>query len=303
MGALDINLQDTLDQPEAMQPVTLRDGAKIQTWVKPGHGVPLLFLYGLGCSIAHWKYQLRHCQSQGRLTIHLDYRGHGQSSLGEPLRPLTIKALSHDIAEVLEQLQVKECVVLGQSMGGTIGLQFAHDYPQHVAGLFLQGSPGRDPFGKMRLGSTGIAAIKVLTTMNKFSPKWTRFLNKTAGRAPRMARELVRLKGFNPALARTEDIDEYMRNFFAVDPNIFYELADDLAEFDITKLDHLIECPAMILAGAKDNVVPLDECRWLAKRLPGASLEIIPHGSHCPHLDDPPYVNRKIDDFLRTFDL
>lgn len=302
VGALDLNLKD-VEQPEAMQPVILHDGAEIQTWVKPGSGVPLLFLYGLGCSIAHWKYQLRHCQSQGRLTIHLDYRGHGQSSLGNPLRPLTIKALSHDIAEVLGYLKVEECVVLGQSMGGTIALQLAHDHPHHVAGLFLQGSPGRDPFSKMNLGSAGIAALKVLTTINKISPKWTRFLNKTAGRAPRIARELVRLKGFNPTLARTEDIDEYLKNFFSADPGIFYELADDLAEFDITKLDHLIECPAMILAGAKDNIVPLDECRWLAKRMPGASLEIIPHGSHCPHLDDPPYVNRKIDAFLQTFDL
>lgn len=302
MGAFELNPPGT-DLPEAMQPVTLRDGAQIQTWVKPGSGTPLLFLYGLGCSIAHWKYQLRHCQNQGRLTIHMDYRGHGQSTLGKPLRPLTIKALSHDIAEVLDQLQVKECVVLGQSMGGTVALQFAHDHPHKVAGLFLQGSPGREPFSKMRIGRAGINTIKFLTTMNKIRPQWTRFLNKTAGRAPKVARELVRLKGFNPVLAQTEDIEEYMKNFFAVDPNIFYELADDLAEFDITKLDHLIECPAMIIAGAKDNMVPLDECRWLAKRLPGASLEIVPHGSHCPHLDDPPYVNRKIEEFLRTFGL
>lgn len=286
-----------------MQPITLRDGAEIQTWVSPGSGVPLLFLYGLGCSIAHWKYQLRHCQSQGRLTIHMDYRGHGQSSLGGPLRPLTIKTLSHDVAEVLDQLQVKECVVLGQSMGGTIALQFAHDHPNHVAGLILQGSPGRDPFSRMQFGSSGAKALKVLTTMNKISPKWTRFLNKTVGRAPKVARELVRLKGFNASLARTDDIDEYLHHFFATDPNIFYELADDLADFDVTKLEHLIECPALILAGARDNVTPLEECRWLAKRLPGASLEIIPHGSHCPHLDDPPYVNRKIDEFLKTFGL
>jgi pimeloyl-ACP methyl ester carboxylesterase len=302
VGALDINLLDA-NQSAAMQPITLRDGAEIQTWVTPGSGVPLLFLYGLGCSIAHWKYQLHHCQNQGRLTIHMDYRGHGKSTLGDPLRPLTIKTLSHDVAEVLDKLQVKECVVLGQSMGGTIAIQFAHDHPNHVAGLILQGSPGRDPFSRMQFGPRGAQALKVLTTINKISPKWTRFLNKTVGRAPKVARELVRLKGFNASLARTDDIDEYLKHFFATDPNIFYELADDLADFDITKLEHLVECPALILAGARDNVVPLEECRWLAKRLPGASLEIIPHGSHCPHLDDPPYVNRKIDEFLKTFDL
>jgi pimeloyl-ACP methyl ester carboxylesterase len=45
----------------------------------------------------------------------------------------------------------------------------------------------------------------------------------------------------------------------------------------------------------------VEECKWLAKRLPMAELDIIPHGSHCPHLDDPVYVNQRIDKFLATY--
>ena len=285
----------------AAAPIELRDGAMIQTWVHGGLGTPLVFLYGLGCSIAHWKYQLAHARQMGRLTVHMDYRGHGASNLGNPLRPLTIKTLSHDLREVLDRLSIERAIILGQSMGGTVAMQFAHDHPTRCAGLILQGSPGRDPYGNMQIGDTGRAALKVLMTLNKVAPDWIRFLNKTAARAPAIAREVVRLKGFNPHLAKTEDIEEYLRHFFATDPNIFYELAEDLGEFDVNKLDHLIESPTLILAGAKDNVVPLEECKWLAKRLPMAELEIIPHGSHCPHLDDPIYVNKRIDRFLDTY--
>lgn len=180
-------------------------------------------------------------------------------------------------------------------------MQFAHDYPSRCAAMVLQGSPGRDPYGNMQIGDSGRAALKALMTLNKVAPDWVRFLNKTAAKAPAIAREVVRLKGFNPHLAKTEDIEEYLRHFFATDPNIFYELAEDLGEFDVSKLDRPIEAPTLILAGAKDHVVPLEECKWLAKRLPMAELEIIPHGSHCPHLDDPIYVNKRIDRFLDTY--
>jgi pimeloyl-ACP methyl ester carboxylesterase len=138
-------------------------------------------------------------------------------------------------------------------------------------------------------------------TLNKYAPDWVRFLNKTAGRNPALAREIVRLKGFNPKLAKTEDIEEYIKHFFATDTGVFYELAEDLEDFDVTNLGHLIEVPTLIIAGAKDNMVPVEECRWLAKRLPMAELEIIPHGSHCPHLDDPKTVNDRIDRFLSTY--
>jgi pimeloyl-ACP methyl ester carboxylesterase len=289
--------------PEAAAPVRLKDGASIQTWVRDGWGTPLVFLYGLGCSIKHWKYQLQHAQDQGHLTVHMDYRGHGASSLGDPIRPLSIKTLSHDLRDVLDQLRIETAVILGQSMGGSVALQFAHDYPTRCSGLILQGSPGRDPYTHMRIGDTGRAALNLMMTLNKIAPDWVRFLNSAAGKAPAIAREVVRLKGFNPQLAKTEDIDEYLRHFFATDPNIFYELAEDLKDFDVSALPNLIEVPSLIIAGGKDNIVPVEECRWLAKRLPMAELEVMPHGSHCPHLDDPAYVNARIDRFLSAHNL
>lgn len=286
---------------EAAAPILLRDGAKIQTWVHPGNGTPLVFLHGLGSSTSHWKYQLAHAQSMKRLTIHLDYRGHGISTLGDALRPLTITTLSHDLREVLDQLSIETSVILGQSMGGTIALQFAHDHPNRCAGLVIQGAAGRNPYATMSIGDSGRAAIKMMIGLNKISPKWARMMNKAASHAPLVMRELIRRNRFNPALARNEEIENYIQHFFATNPNLFYELAEDLQDFDISKMDHLINVPALIIAGALDKMVPLDECKWLAKRLPQAELEIIAHGSHCPQMDDPAYVNQRIHRFLETY--
>lgn len=299
MGAL--GKSSELSDAAPLKPIILADGASIQAWVKPGAGTPLLFLYGLGCSNAHWKYQVNHFQQVGRLTIELDFRGHGASTIGNPNRPLTLRTLSQDVKEVLAVLGVGEVIVLGQSMGGSIAMQLAHDEPDLIKAMILQGSPGRDPFAKMRIGLPVQKTMKILTTLNRVAPKWTRFFNRTVEHMPHITRELVRLKGFNASLARSDDIDEYIANFFSADPNIFYELAEDLADFNVSQLGSVIECPTLILAGAKDQIVPLEECRWLAKRLGHAELDIIPHGSHCPHLDDPNYVNGRIERFLKTY--
>ena len=144
-----------------LDPVELPDGARIQVWVSPGVGTPLLFLYGLGCSNAHWKYQVKHFQNLGALTIQLDLRGHGASTLGTPTRPLSIKSLSQDIVAVLSKLNVSETVLLGQSMGGSIALQLAHDHPDLIKALILQGSPGRNPFERMNIGIPVRTAVKV----------------------------------------------------------------------------------------------------------------------------------------------
>ncbi len=286
---------------EAASPIVLRDGAQIQTWVHDGFGTPLVFLHGLGCSISHWKHQLIHAQESQRLTLHLDYRGHGASTLGDAPRPLTITTLSHDLREVLDQLSIESAVILGQSMGGTVALQFAHDHPNRCAGLVLQGAAGRNPYATMSIGDSGRAALKMMIGLNKVAPKWVHLMNKAAGKAPLFAREMIRRNRFNPALAKNEDIEDYLQHFFATDPNIFYELADDLHDFDVSTLEHLINVPALILAGALDKMVHLDECKWLAKRLPLAELEIIAHGSHCPQIDDPAYVNQRIDRFFETY--
>jgi len=287
--------------PSSTMGVRLKDGAIIQTWIHDGSGTPLLFLYGLGCSKAHWKHQRRYFQNQGRLTIEIDFRGHGESTLGNPHRPMTIRALSQDTEEVLAHLGVTDVVVLGQSMGGCIGLRLAHDRPNLVKALVLQGSPGRNPFASMRLGFPVHKVAKILTALNRKSPRAMRLFNKIASGTPSLAREIVRRKGFNPNLAKTEDVDEYLRYFFASDANLFYELMDDLQDFDVTQLPHVIDCPSLIIAGAMDPVVPIDESRWLAKRLANAELEIIAHGSHCPHLEDPEFVNQRIDKFLKVY--
>jgi len=203
---------------------------------------------------------------------------------------------------------VESATFLGQSMGGTIALKLAHQYPELVNGLVLLASPPKDPTDQLPTGMLGKYMWKTLITVNKHNRLLVRLLYRLLlyrfmNGFSLPLREIIRHLGFNPLLARTEDIEEYIEKLLAVNANLFFDLAADLVSFDITRLDPPISCRALVICGAQDRVIPLATHRWLAKNLLASELEIVKHGSHCPHFDDPGLVNKLIARFLKTLTL
>ena len=49
-----------------------------------------------------------------------------------------------------------------------------------------------------------------------------------------------------------------------------------------------------------DKIIPIEEARRIHRAIPKSKLEIIDHGSHCPHFDDPVLVNNKIEEFINN---
>ncbi len=280
------------------------DGVDIYFEDSGGEGKTLFYLYGLGCSIKHWKYTLSHFNGKYR-QVWIDFRGHGASDPLPATRRLTYDHIVADILKLCEARGITEATFLGQSLGGTIALYLADRAPQGlVEKMVLLASPGRDPGANLPGQPFSYALWRSLIGMNQRYPE----LLRKAGRALPMLgrikpikvpfREFIRHQGFNPELSRTEDIEEYVNHLFTIDPNLFLDMARDLKDFDVANLKNSITCPVLMISGAHDQVVPVKEAQRTAKLLPNARLEVIPYGSHCPHFDDPPLVNRLIEGFL-----
>lgn len=280
------------------------DGETLYFEDSGGAGRPLFFVYGLACSIMHWKYPRAHFAKLGRRQVWMDFRGHGNSPMPALPHRLSIEGMADDLAELCANRGISNAVFLGQSMGGTVALALAARYPELVSGLVLLGSPGRDPSPAFPLQPLSRLSWLGVTTLNRIAPRFLRLAHHFAERslehpaALLVLREMIRSGGFNAKLARTEDIDEYVEHVLKVDPQAFYDLMSDMRDFDVAKLSASIRCPSLVVAGAMDKIVPPSESRYLAKHLPGAELVMVPHGSHCPHFDDPTYVNTAIHDFL-----
>jgi pimeloyl-ACP methyl ester carboxylesterase len=64
--------------------------------------------------------------------ITLDARGHGRSTVPPPGYPWSMSGFAQDLRGLLDRLEIDQAHLIGETTGGPITLQFAHDFPQRV---------------------------------------------------------------------------------------------------------------------------------------------------------------------------
>ncbi|MFL1695582.1 alpha/beta fold hydrolase [Weissella kandleri] len=85
----------------------------------PHNGTIILLLGGYTSNIATWTPQIEAFNAAGYRTLRLDYRSHGQSE--QTAQGLRIARLAMDVAELLQQLDIKAVYIIGHSMGASVG--------------------------------------------------------------------------------------------------------------------------------------------------------------------------------------
>lgn len=307
-------LQMNRSGTEASGYFAARDGSPLWFEDSGGDGPILFYVYGLACSIQHWKYPKQYFSSPTqspvkRRTVYMDFRGHGRSPTPRGQGPVTIRQLVSDIEALCEYRGIEGATFLGQSLGGTIALALADARPDLVRGLILLASPGRNPGPHFAFQPFSQLFWRSLILVNRMSPTAIRLIHTALVEALRSPvarvpfREIVRHGGFNSALAKTQDIEDYISTVFEVSPNVFFDLASDLASFDVERLTGEITNPTLLISGCKDLVIPFSEQKWLAEMVPHAQVAALEYGSHCPHFDDPSQVIKIIETFLAENEL
>jgi pimeloyl-ACP methyl ester carboxylesterase len=99
-----------------------------------GSGEPLLLLHGGLGQIEMFGPNLTRL-AQNRQVIGVDLQGHGRTPLGD--RKISLVDMGNDMAGVLKKLGYDKVDVLGYSLGGGVGFQFAAQHPEMVRRLAL----------------------------------------------------------------------------------------------------------------------------------------------------------------------
>jgi pimeloyl-ACP methyl ester carboxylesterase len=73
--------------------------------------------------------------------IRFDARGMGQSSVPEPGYPWSLESFADDLLQLLDQLELERVHLIGETVGGTIGLRFASLHPERLLSLTTCTSP------------------------------------------------------------------------------------------------------------------------------------------------------------------
>ena len=96
---------------------------------------PILCVHG-GAAHAHWFDFVAPGFTPDHHVFSLDLRGHGDSAWADP-QTYSFATYAADINAIVEQLNLRDFVLIGHSMGGMVSLLYAATYPGRVGQLVI----------------------------------------------------------------------------------------------------------------------------------------------------------------------
>jgi pimeloyl-ACP methyl ester carboxylesterase len=237
---------------------------------------------GYGNYSGHWFHLLPSLSKEYRVIV-FDNRGTGRTD--KPEAPYTMEVMAADAKGVLDAIGIDKANVLGASMGGMIAQKFTLDYPDRVINLVL--------------ACTGCGGAKSVAP----PPETIAFLFN-----PERAKltEEQRARETTPWLWTQEFIDKHpkeVKRYVAVTlkyptpPHGFTNQAAAIAGFDTYERLPQIKAPTLVIAGDADRLVPFENSKILASRIPGAELVILKNAGH--GFAESPEATKEILNFLR----
>lgn len=246
-----------------------------------GEGPALLFVMGFTGSRHHWLGFHRRFADRFRV-IAFDNRGVGETTVTRA--PYTIAQMAGDALGLLDALGVARAHVVGVSMGGMIAEELALAAPDRVDRLVL----GCTHFG----GARQIApAADVTETFSRIGQQG----------AERTVRDMLGLN-FTPefSAANGELVERLVAHGLAtrMSPFGFFGQAAAIAAHDVEARISAIARPTLVLAGDRDRLIPSENSRLLAERIPGAKLHLLPGIAHMFWVEAPDDAERAVRAFL-----
>src|SRR5690606_2207883 len=109
------------------------NGSRIH-YYEVGTGRPILMIHGLGGHHHQFRKPVIDAFGPGYHLIALDREGSGHSTRAQG-RTGRIPEQAALVRDFIEAMKLDKPLLVGHSLGGTVALQTAIDYPNHVAGL------------------------------------------------------------------------------------------------------------------------------------------------------------------------
>lgn len=256
------------------------DGVRLY-WRERGRGEAVLFLHAFPFHGGMWEGQLERLPERWRL-IAPDLRGFGRSAADAEGGPLTMDRHADDVAALLDHLEIEAATVCGVSMGGYVAFALWRRHPERVRALVLCDTRAAADTEAARRARAQLA-IRVRREGAKAAVD--AMLPNLISEATR--RERPEVEGRLRAIAESIEADTIVR-----------ALEGLAARPDSTGLLPTITVPTLVLHGAEDATVPLEEARAMAERIPDARLRIVEGAGHLPNVETPDAFDAELVHFM-----
>jgi 2-hydroxy-6-oxonona-2,4-dienedioate hydrolase len=237
-------------------------------FVEEGEGEPLVLLHGLFGALSNFEKLIEYFRQHNKVIV--------------PILPLfdldilhtTVGGLAKFVHKFLEARDYKNVHILGNSLGGHVGLIHVLKHPERVKSLILTGSSGLFENG-----------------MGDSYPKrgdYEYIKNKTE------------LTFYDPQTATKELVDEV---YGIINNRIkaikIIALAKSAIRNNLGEELNQIKQPTLLIWGNNDNITPPFVAREFNKLIPNSELQFIDKCGHAPMMEVPDEFNIILHKFLK----
>jgi pimeloyl-ACP methyl ester carboxylesterase len=256
-----------------------------------GSGPTLILIPPGGSHTSTWRFNTS-ALSRSHEVWTLDLPGSGYSDKPASF-PYTHRSYAEFLRDFMTTMEIPSAVVAGQSLGGTVALEFALDFPQRTAGLVL-------------IAGGGYPRGSALGPLNPLVHQMTNAILMSFSSYPASVKTLFRYLYHDPApfmrdsalIAQTCDINRTPNARAA-----FYWMQRAL-HFDFAIPDPAriksVAAPTLIVWGREDQVVDVRNAARFHSDIPGSQVVVINDAGHMVHQEQPDAVNHAIASFLEA---
>jgi 4,5:9,10-diseco-3-hydroxy-5,9,17-trioxoandrosta-1(10),2-diene-4-oate hydrolase len=262
--------------------VKLKHGYEMH-YLEEGHGPPVVFVHGSGPGVnaySNFAPNYKVVAAAGYRSVLPDMIGFGWSSKPTGI-DYTLDLFVPTLREFLDALEIKRCVLVGNSLGGAIAIKFAIDHPERVEKLIVMGPGGiesRETYFKM----PGIQAMV------------SQFVGTGFDRPG--LRRLLGLLAYDPKFVTDELVEERF-NVLQTQPK------DVLARMLITDLTPelgKLRCPLLGFWGVEDKFCPSSGYEKILHAVADSRFIMYSRCGHWAMIERAADFNRNVLEFLQS---
>ncbi|TKC07015.1 alpha/beta fold hydrolase [Pedobacter frigoris] len=240
------------------------DGFK---YIEAGKGETLVLLHGLMGELSNWEPVIDYFKDKYHIVVPI------LPIYELPILTLGVRSLSKYINKFIKYKKLGQVVLIGNSLGGHVGLVFTTSHQENVKALVLTGSSGL-------------------------------YENAFGGSFPRResydyVREKVEFTFYDPATATKELVDEVYKSVNERSRVIrILALAKSAIRHNMAKDLSRITIPVSLIWGKQDKVTPPEVAEEFHELLPNSELNWVDLCGHAPMMERPEIFNGYLEKFL-----
>ena len=263
--------------PSTRKTISAKDGLSIVCEVAGRGETALIFLHGWCGDREYWKRQVDEFASEYQV-VTFDQAGHGAS--GKDRKEWTVASLAVDVESVVKALDLKRVILVGHSMGGSVGLAAAKRMPGRVVAVVgvdtLQNAEFKFPEETVQKLLAGFAADFPTNVRGMFAQLLPEHADP----------DLVKWLGSKAA---------------AQDPKMAVALMRDLVQLDTKTLLREAKVPVRCINSAGGYQFYNPTLAETNRKYADYSAVFIEHVGHYPMLEKPVEFNRQLRAVLEDF--